>query len=237
MALNLSALAATIVILTAGVALAGALIWPKTYTARAEVLYPITQEQPTGFLREDRSLTTQLVLIRSRPILDPIAAQQGRDVVDLQKDITATVLESSEIIQLEVKDRSAERAVQTAQAVLAGYLEFSRSGQPTQRGRIETGLAAVTTALADAQKAFDTQQAQVTVGKATADTLASLQRTVQAQQLRQQHLAPVAQQLTAPYPTDVVYPQPLIVTATGALLGLLLAACVVVVVARGWMRG
>src|ERR1700742_993456 len=63
-ALSMLALAATIILLAVGLALAGALMWPKTYAARAEVLFPITQEQPTGFLREDRSLTTQLVLLQ-----------------------------------------------------------------------------------------------------------------------------------------------------------------------------
>ncbi|MFN2495469.1 MAG: hypothetical protein ABR608_06130 [Pseudonocardiaceae bacterium] len=245
-ALSLLALASTIIVLTAGVALAGALIWPKTYAARAEVLYPITQEQPTGFLREDRSMTTQLILMQGRPILGPIAAQQGRDVEDLQEDLTVTVLESSEIIQLEVRDRSAQRALQTAQAVLTGYLQFSQSGQPTLRERIETELAATATALADAQKLLDDQQALVTAGTAAAGTLVPLQRAVQTQELRQQHLqsqldsinlAPVAQQLTAPYSVGVVHPRPLAATVTGALVGLLLAACVVVVVARGWMRG
>ena len=242
-ALSLLALAATIIVLTAGVALAGALIWPKTYAARAEVLYPITQEQPTGFLREDRSMTTQLVLMRGRLLLDPIATQQGRELSDLQQNLTVTVLDSSEIIQLEVRDRSAERALQTAQAVLTGYLEFSQSGQPTLRERIETELAAATTALADAQKLLDTQRTLVAAGTAADDTVAPLQRTVQVQQLRQQHLqarldsvnlAPVAQQLTAPYSVGVVHPRPLVATGAGALAGLLLAACVVVVVARGW---
>lgn len=243
-ALSLLALACTIIILTAGVALVGALLWPKTYAARAEVLFPITQEQPTGFLREDRNMTTQLVLMRGQRILGPIAVQQGREVIDLQDDITVSVLDSSEIIQLEVRDRSEQRALQTAQAVLAGYLEFSQSGQPSLRERTEAELAAANVALTNAQQQLDVQQ-KSTAAAANADLMASLQRTVQTQQIRQQqlqaqldsvNLTPVAQQLTAPYSVGAVRPQPLIAAVTGALVGVLLAACVIVVVARSWTR-
>jgi len=237
--LNLLRLATTIVLLTAGVALAGALLWPKTHTARAQLLFPITQEQPTGFLREDRSMTTQLVLIEGRPVLAPIAAAQGRTVEDLQRGIEATVVESSEIIQLEVRDRSPKRAVQTTQAVLDGYLGLGRSAQPALRERLQAELAAANTALADAQAQLTAQQAGAAAGDTAA--LAPLRAAVQTQQLRQQQLqaqldalglAPVAQLLTPPYLADEVTPRPLSATVTGALVGLVLAACVVAVAAR-----
>lgn len=240
-AINLLALAVTIILLAASLALAGALIWPKTYAARAEVLFPITQEQPTGFLREDRSMTTQLVLMRGRPVLGPIAEQQQRSVEDLQQHVTVAVLQSSEIIELEVTDRSPERALQTVRAVVDNYLGLSQAGQPTLRQRLESELVAVNTAVADAQVRLTAQQALVTAGKATADTVAPLQSGLQAQQSRQRqlqtqldtvNLAPVAQLLTPPYAADVVSPKPMYATAVGALAGVLLAAVVVAVVAR-----
>lgn len=240
--LSLLRLASVIVLLTAGVALAGALVWPKTYTARAEVLYPITQEQPTGFLREDRSLTTQLVLIKGRPVLAPIAGQQGRTVEELQRLVGATVVDSSEIIQVEVGDRSADRALQTTQAVLDGYLALSSSTQPARREGLEADLATANTALADAQARLTAQQNQP---GAAADTLASLRAAVQTQQARQQQLrdqldavdiAPVPRLLTPPYLAEEVTPRPLYVTVTGALVGLVLAAGVVAVAARSRKR-
>ena len=47
-------------------------------------LYPLVQEQPTGFLRQDRNLSTQEVLIASRTVLDPVAVQFGIAVEDLR---------------------------------------------------------------------------------------------------------------------------------------------------------
>lgn len=245
-ALSLLALASVIVVLSAGVALVGALIWPKTYAARAEVLFPITQEQPTGFLREDRSMTTQLLLIRGRAVLGPIAAQQQRSVEDLAGHVTVEVVETSEIIQLEVTDRSQDRAVQTAQAILDAYLGLSQSGQPALRQRLETELVATGTALAEAQRKLTAQQGVVAAGDATAETLVPLQAAEQAQQSRQQqlqaqldaiNLAPVGQLLTPPYPVGVVSPRPVFAAVTGALVGLLLAAVVVAVVARNRTTG
>jgi capsular polysaccharide biosynthesis protein len=244
--LSLLALAFVITVLAAGVALAGALVWPKTYAARAEVLFPITQEQPTGFLREDRSLTTQLVLMRGRPVLEPIARQQGRTVKDLQRHLTVTIVDSSEIIQLEVRDHSADRAIRTVQAVVHRYLELSQATQPVQRQRLETELLATNTALNDAQATLSAQQAAVAAGTAEPATLLPVQQTAQAQQLRQQQLqaqldaiifAPVAQLLTPPYPAGAVSPRPWLATGTGALLGVVLAAGAVAVVARGRTGG
>jgi capsular polysaccharide biosynthesis protein len=239
-ALNLLALAATIILLSAGLALAGALMWPKTYAARAEVLYPITQEQPTGFLREDRSLTTQLVLLRGRAVLTPIAAQQGRSVEDLQQHLDVTVQDSSEIIQVQVTDRAPQRALQTAQAVVNGYLALNQAGQPMLRQRLEAEMVTTNTALADAQARLAAAGAT-----ATAATVAPLQSAVQAQQSRQQqlqaqldvlNLAPVAQLLTPPYAAGTVSPRPAFAAVAGALVGLVLAAVVIAVMARAWAR-
>lgn len=240
-ALNLLSLAATIILLVTGLALAGALMWPKTYAARAEVLFPITQEQPTGFLREDRSLTTQLVLLRGRAVLGPIAEEQKRSVEDLQAHLTVSILQSSEIIQLEVTDRSPERALQTVQAVADSYLELNQAGQPMLHQRLATELLTVNTAIADAQARLSAQEAQVTAGAATADTVVPLQSALQAQQARQQqlqaqldsiNLTPVAQLLTPPYAAGAISPKPMFVAVVGALVGVVLAAVVVAVVAR-----
>lgn len=243
--LNLLALAVTIILLAAGVALAGALMWPKTYAARAEVLYPITQEQPTGNLREDRSLTTQLVLLRGRAVLGPVAAQQGRSVEDLQQHVNVAVLDSSEIIQVEVTDRAPQRALQTAQAVVDGYLDLNGSGSPALRQRLEADLVSTNTALSDAQARLAAQQGLVAAGTATPETTAPLQSAVQAQQSRAQqlqsqldavNLAPVARLLTPPYAAGTVSPRPVFAAVAGGLVGLVLAAMVVAVLSRNWSR-
>lgn len=242
---NLLALSVTIILLAAGLALAGALMWPKTYAARAEILFPVTQEQPTGFLRQDRSLTTQLVLLNERAVLGPVATEQGRTVEELQDRVDAAVLENSEIIQLEATSDSSQQARQTVQQVVDSYQALIETGPPVLRERLETGLAEVNTALAEAQTALAAQQELVTEGTATAQTLVPLQTAVQDQQSRRQQLqaqldevifAPVAQVLTPPYSVGVVSPRPVFAAVAGGLVGLVLAAVVVAVLTRSWSR-
>lgn len=186
-------------------------------------------------------MTTQLVLMQGRPVLGPIAERQQRSVEDLREHVTVTVLQSSEIIELAVTDRSPERALQTVQAIVDNYLGFGQAGQPTLRQRLTTELVAVNTAVADAQLRLSTQEDLVTAGTDTTDTVVPLQSALQAQQARQRqlqaqldtvNLAPVAQLLTPPYAADVVTPKPMFAAAAGALAGVLLAAVVVAVVAR-----
>jgi hypothetical protein len=244
----LVALAIGIILVGAGAGFVGALGWPKTYAARAEILFPITNEQPTGFLREDRNMTTQMVLMTERPVLDPVAAQLKRPVEDLQKHVTASVLQSSEIIQLQATDASAARAQQTVQAVLDSYLVVNQTNEPLLRQRLDSQLSAATVALTDAQNRLAAQQTAVTNGTAQASTVAPLLTGVQTAQTRQQQLQsqldavnqaqanPIAQPITPPYQAGVVSPNVGFAAMAGALVGLLLAVGVVAVVARTWTR-
>lgn len=247
-AFALALLAVVLVLVGTGAGVAGALAWPKTYAARAEMLFPLTEEQPTGFLREDRNMTTQLVLIAGRPVLLPVAAQLGRTVTDLQSHVTASVLQSSEIIQVQVTDGSQARAVQTTQAVVDSYLRVNQTNEPLLRQRLDTQLGAATTALTQAQARLSAGQNAVAAGTAAPESIPPLQTAVQTAQTRQQQLQsqlqgvnqananPIAQLITPAYPAGVVSPSTGFAATAGALVGLLLAVGVVAVVARSWTR-
>jgi uncharacterized protein involved in exopolysaccharide biosynthesis len=124
----------TIILLGAGAGVVGALVLPKTYTARAEILYTSnTADQDGDPLRQDRALSTQLVLLKNRAVLGPIAQKQGRRFADLAKDVDASVVQNSTVIQVEVTEKSEPAAVQTLQAVVDGYLALAR--QPSTVAR------------------------------------------------------------------------------------------------------
>ena len=117
----------TIILLGTAAGLFGALVLPKTYGARAEVLYTISQNQQGGDpLRQDRQLSNQLVFLKSRNVLEPVAQKQGRQFKDLDKDISVTVLDNSEVIQVEADGATKLAAMQTLQAVMDGYLALIR---------------------------------------------------------------------------------------------------------------
>jgi hypothetical protein len=136
---RLMLLTLTIILLGASAGLAAALVLPNTHQARAEVLYSITAPDQGGDpLAQDRQLATQLVLLKNRAVLGPVAQKQGRQVDDLQKDIEASVVQNSTVIQVEAKGASDQAAMQTLQAVVDSYLTVAR--QPTAVARNLTTL-------------------------------------------------------------------------------------------------
>ena len=247
--MRLVLLALTIVLLGTAAGLAGALILPKTYGARAEVLYSIGQEQGGDPLKQDRQLSTQLVLLKSPRLLGDIARKQGRQVKDIDKEVSVKVLDNSNVIQVEADGASKMAAMQTLQAVMDGYLALA--SQPTGATRY------LETQLADAQA--NTQQLQTRVQQLTAAALAGTVTQVSLNDARTQLIAaqeqekavqnqinqaklrgeggPPVQLLTPPYSLpDVVFPQPLIAAGTGALVGVLVAGAVVALGVRRQMR-
>ncbi|MGH3899297.1 MAG: hypothetical protein ACRDTA_13860 [Pseudonocardiaceae bacterium] len=226
--------------------LVSALVMPKTYGARAEILYPIGQDQQGGDpLRQDRNLSTQLVYLKSRAVLGPIAQKQGVPFKDLDENLSVKVLQTSEVIQVEARGNTQEAARQTLQAVMDGYLALA--GQP--RGVTRN----LDTQLADARAntaRLQTQEQQLTAGvlagtttqTALNDARAQLTASVDREKAIQARIdeinltgrsGPNAQLLTAPYSLpEPVSPQPLIAAGTGALVGLLVAGGVVAVGAR-----
>jgi uncharacterized protein involved in exopolysaccharide biosynthesis len=239
-------LALTIILLGTAGGLAGALVLPKTYGARAEILYSIGQDQQGGDpLKQDRQLSTQLVYLKSRAVLGPVAQKQGRQFKDLDKDLSVQVLDNSEVIQVEAHGATKLAAMQTLQAVMDGYLTLI--GQPTGVSRnLDTQLADAKANSARIQTQVTQLTPAVLAGTATQTALndartqltASLDRE-KAIQARIDELkltgqaGPDAQLLTPPYSLpDAVFPQPLIAAGTGALVGLIVAGGVVAVGAR-----
>ena len=108
-------LSLTIILLGTAAGLLGALVLPKTYGARAEILYSNGQGQQGGGdpMKQDRQLSTQLVYLQSRAVLGPIAQKQGRDFKDLTKDVSVAVLDNSDVIQVEAHGATKLAAMQT----------------------------------------------------------------------------------------------------------------------------
>ncbi|HEY6422105.1 MAG TPA: hypothetical protein VIY28_02410 [Pseudonocardiaceae bacterium] len=245
-AVRLGLLAVTIVLLGTAAGLAGALVWHKTYGARAEILYPISQDQAGGDpLRQDRQLSTQLVFLKSRAVLGPVAQKLGRQYTDIDRDVSVAVLQTSEVIQVEAHGTTKEGAKQTLQAVMDGYLALV--GQPSGVTRnLDAQLADTRATTAKLQARVVQLTPQVLAGTATQVTLNDARTQVTASQDREKAIqariddlnltgrsGPNAQLLTPPYVLpDPVSPQPLITAGTGALVGLLVAGGAVAMAAR-----
>ncbi|MGY1812813.1 hypothetical protein [Blastococcus sp. SYSU D00820] len=226
-----------VLVLTGGGAAAGYLVasrMPEVYAARAEILYSLTQEQPTGFLREDRNLSTQLVLLTSRTVLDPVAEEWDRPVPALAEQLSATVVEESEVIRVELTDTDPDRARGLLDAIVARYLEVSDNNA---RSELQNYLDAQLTEVLE-------RIALVQAGPvgAQGELAALVQREqwlrTQLDELQFTALAgPAAEVLVAPYvDADPVSPKPVVTTAAGAASGLVVALLVTALVARRLTR-
>lgn len=237
--------ALTIIMLGVAAGLAAALVLPKTYGARSEILYSISQEQRNDPLKQDRELSTQLVYLTSPAVLGPVARKQGRQFDDLAKDVSVQVLNNSEVIQVEAHGATRLVAVQTLQAIVTGYLTFI--SQPTGASRnLTTQLADARTNTTQLQTRVQQLVTAVLAGTATQVSLDDARALLTASsglgkaiQARIDELAltgqqkPDAQILTPPYAMpEPVFPQPLIAAGIGALVGVIVAGAVVGVSAR-----
>ncbi len=238
-----------IILLGTASGLAGALVLPKTYGARAEILYPISQGQGGDPLRQDRQLSTQLVFLKSRAVLGPVTQKQGRQFEDLDEDVSVKVLENSEVIQVEAHGSTELAAMQTLQAVMDGYLaladqlsgaardlEIQLAGARQNSTQLQTRVQELTTAvLAGTATQTSLNEARTQLA-ASSDRERVIQARIDEVKLTGQ-VGADTQLLTPPYSLpDPVSPQPLIAAGTGALVGLLVAGGVVVVVLVGARR-
>jgi hypothetical protein len=216
---------------------------PTLYAAHADVVYPLVQEQPTGFLRQDRNLSTQEVLITGRSVLDPVAVQFGMAVDDMQDHLSTEVVEESEVIRLQFTDPSRAQARKVLDAIVARYLETSNNPARTEvRAYLDAQLADVRARLVTARAEADdvgalglSQAAQAQV-----DALVTREAALLAQIDAEQFAAiagPAPQVSVQPYVEhDAVSPKTLLVMGGGALAGLVVALIVVAVLARRMTR-
>ncbi|MDT7693036.1 MAG: hypothetical protein QOI75_2403, partial [Pseudonocardiales bacterium] len=150
----------TVALLVVGAVLgfAASLLLPTQYAARTTIQYNIAGENTGDFLKTDRNLTTQTVLLTSRNVLGPVADANGIAVDSLTGQVSASILNASDIIQLQVKNSSPDTAVTLANAIAKQYLTVANSSGPqgylqsqldgVKKQQASPGTAAETTALA-----------------------------------------------------------------------------------------
>ncbi|MDV6011229.1 hypothetical protein [Haloechinothrix sp. LS1_15] len=245
--LRLTLLALAIVFAGAGAGVGTAFLVPPTHAARAEILYPITEEQPTGFLREDRNLTTQLVYLRSHAVLGPVAQERGMSVNELERNVTVSLLDSSELIRIEVTDRSHRRALGALTSIVSTYLANDRQAPESEAlDYVESELSDVRAELDQLTSELDELREERAGGADVAAEIAGIAAEREAKIEREQSLrseldsirlvrlsGPYAELTTEPYALpDPVSPGPVTLAATGALTGSVIAAGVVALVLR-----
>jgi len=215
---------------------------PAMYAAHADVLYPLVQEQPTGFLRQDRNLSTQEVLMASRTVLDPVALEFGIPVDDLAEELSTEVVDESEVIRVQFTDTSRAQARKILLSIVTNYVAVSNNPQRTElRAYLDAQLADVEARLTTARAAAAGLELGLTqAAQAEIDALMQREATLKAQ-IDEDQLAAIAgpaPRITVlPYVEhDAVSPRPLLAIGGGALAGLVVALITVAVCARRMTR-
>lgn len=238
---------AGVVVLTATLAVASNRSASKkepVYAARAEITYSLDEERTPGLLRQDRRLSTQLVMISGRTVLGPVADELGLNWEDLAEAVSAEVVDDSEVIRIEAQASDPDVARRVIDAVVDEYLKQAtvevsaeqRALLQDQLTAAETRRAEVTAALAGAQLQrygvpVDAQQllAENTSLLGQIDRLRAELTTVDLAQIDAQP----AQLLTPSYVLDEpVEPRVRRSTAIGAAVGLLFGLTWIVLVAQ-----
>jgi uncharacterized protein involved in exopolysaccharide biosynthesis len=246
--------AVVIVALAATSAYVAASRGPNVYGARAEILFERRTEQSTGFLREDRDLSTQLVTFKTRAVLGPVAAANGLGIDALAKKVTVGIVDSSEIIRVQVTDRSRARGEKLVAAITHQYL--AGAGSPAasatkqflekSQAKLDATLDDLTARSAALERL---RLGRVTVGNpnplpTSEQTLVDARITSLLDQRAEVSARlegatidfinrPRVAQITKPYTlADAVSPKPLNAAAAGGLAGAVLAVIAVAVLAR-----
>jgi capsular polysaccharide biosynthesis protein len=232
---------------------------PTVHGARSEIVYHLETTQSADFLRTDRQHTTQLVLIKSRAVLAPVAASAHLSFEELSRKVQATMVAGSEVIRIEVDDRSAARAKDLASAISARYLDLATENN----GDSESALIDRQIATVDAQRRrvddelsrlqqkrlapiFNGRDVPAPSSRerdlnAELDDLLDQRQELVARQndVTLQRLdAPTVKRLDAPYAlSDPVSPRPKRAALIGAVAALLVALLLVALLTRRQLHG
>ena len=218
----------------------------KTYGARTTIYYPLNAALSTGsFLREDRALSSAMVDMESHRVLDPVAAQFHLTFDALAKKEIVSVLQDSEVIQIEVDDRSASQAKSIAGAIASSYLKQVPNQDETTAAFLNKQIAGINNQLGTLQTQFNdlesrrqsqasitnpnppespaelSVQSQINNLNGQVTTLQGRLDAVTVYNLQQPHI----EQQTPPYTlSGPIAPKPMRAALAGALAGIMLAA-------------
>lgn len=242
-------LAVATVLLGTGLGFGVALCWPPQYAARAEILYEMDTGKSTDVSRKGRDIRTQLVLLDSRQVLGPVAAADGLPVDELEKQVSVSPVDSSQVVQIEARAGSRELAAHRAQAIVDRYLQVASRKSPSEVDEyLNSQLADVQKKLVDAREEAERHRDLSAVidpiGRFSAEsdmqnlTAREQQLLTQLDETNVSELeSPPPVVIVPPYPVpDPVRPLPTLAAAAGALTALGVAACVVAMLARRWTR-
>ncbi|WP_028937946.1 hypothetical protein [Pseudonocardia spinosispora] len=190
------------------------------YIGRAEIRYFLHVENASYFMRTDRNLSSQEVTLTDDSVLAPVAKANGLSTGVLAKKVTATIVDNTEVIHLDVLDPSRETGVTLANAIATQYLSVERAHSPA---------AAIQAQLDDAKRAAATAPAAGQVAAQAKVANLQGQLDIANTSLNSAIVLAPAYSVTAP-----ASPNRMLAAGIGAFIGLLVALLVTRSLKRRW---
>ena len=223
------ALSFAIVVVAAAVGAGYAASQPEVFEARANIqLEPNSNLGPNS---ADRELAAQLVAIKSHTVLEPVAIGENLSYSELEDNVQARILPSSNVIEVAVQSQRSDRAMELVSAIVEQYLAFAKStAVPEAQTVVDEQLNAIQTRLTEIEAALQSTPTDAELATLTAERTAlySQQADITAFGLQakvEELKTSRVMVLTEPYLlNEAVAPKPLRTATIAALAGALLAA-------------
>ena len=246
---KVAALAATLIVVSTATAYGIAAVSDTVYGARTDLIYSL-DEGVQSQTQADRVLSTQMVVLRSRAVLEPVAEQFGLNADELEDATDVELLDDSQVIRVTVADADPEQALAMAESFGERYVDFvTRANEQQLIEQIEL-LEGELEALREERATVEERLAEASAARNPGDPLTAAERRLEielqdvleaindreSQQVALRVAATEsagARVLTPPYVLeDPVAPRPLQALAAGMLVGVILAVIVVVLLYR-----
>ena len=111
------------VLLAAAAAYTAAQYLDEVWGGRSEIMFHLPELAGDA---ANRFLATQPVVVRSYPVVEPVARAEAMPVEDLLDNLDATMVQGSTLMRIEYHDVDVERIVRVLEGVTIGYLALLR---------------------------------------------------------------------------------------------------------------
>jgi hypothetical protein len=231
--LRLALLVVFLVMIGTGGGFAASLLVPTQYAARTVLGYNFLKTDNPDIFRVDPRLTTELVRLRSRAVLDPVAFDMGVSPDDLAKRISATVVDDSQMVEVEAHARTGPAALQLLTSVITQYQK-----QSTGASDDNPVVAYLKFRLSEVEQKLQFPRPDAADLRDQEDFLHFLLNGVPPTPVDPQSTpGRFVRVVDPPYMvSEPLQPKPRLAAAAGAMTGLVVAAVVVLVAARRRLR-
>ncbi len=247
---TIAAIAAAAVVTCTLVALPIMLSRPRVYGAQADVLIPPRAGQSDA--ATDRALATQEIILRSETVLDPVADATGIPVRRLEKALSVEVLNQSNVVRITMADRDPATAQRLTQLIVEGYDKQTSFLTVEDLARSTSLLEEQLRDLSATLAVDQGRLAKLASGRGPGKPISAEERRLQVAVATTQHRIKIVQDQLAEAPLrqleqaqprpqilvpahvlkDPLSPRPAQAAASGALVGLFVAAAIILVLFR-----